>query len=209
MNNLTCQQTQINELPHKEIRKSISEEDLILNYKTKTQRKPFHDIRSQLLKENFQNFSPKNSKTTKTVKTKKPQKSSKTQKMKNKKNEKKLPRSFFTNIRSYMTDNKIFDSNMYYNDVSFEYDENFKRETRGRKQNWSWLTEHQKEDQTSKHYKILGIAKTSSLEEIKKQYYKLSMKYHPDRNPDNLEATEKFQKFSESYHAIIDQFSKK
>ena len=42
-------------------------------------------------------------------------------------------------------------------------------------------------------YKILDVVKDASQEEIKKQYRKLSMKYHPDRNPDNKEAENKFK----------------
>ena len=42
------------------------------------------------------------------------------------------------------------------------------------------------------YYDILGVSKTSSADEIKKSYRKVAMKYHPDRNPDNKEAEDKF-----------------
>jgi DnaJ-class molecular chaperone len=49
------------------------------------------------------------------------------------------------------------------------------------------------------YYKTLGIEKSSDQEVIKKAYRKLALKYHPDRNPGNREAEEKFKKISEAY----------
>src|ERR1035437_9783337 len=54
------------------------------------------------------------------------------------------------------------------------------------------------------YYKILGIDKTASSEEIKKAYRKLAVKYHPDKNPGNKEAEEKFKKMSEAYAVLSD-----
>jgi molecular chaperone DnaJ len=51
-------------------------------------------------------------------------------------------------------------------------------------------------------YEILGVAKSASEEDIKKAYRKLAMKYHPDRNPDNKEAEEKFKEVKEAYEML-------
>ena len=54
------------------------------------------------------------------------------------------------------------------------------------------------------YYKILGIEKNASVDEIKKAYRKLALKYHPDRNPNNKQAEEKFKKISEAYAVLSD-----
>ena len=57
-------------------------------------------------------------------------------------------------------------------------------------------------------YEILGLQSNASLDEIKKSYRKLSMKYHPDKNQGNEEATKKFQDISNAYTILSDAESK-
>ncbi len=54
------------------------------------------------------------------------------------------------------------------------------------------------------YYEVLVVAKTASDDEIKKAYRKMAMKYHPDRNPDNAEAEEKFKECAEAYEVLSD-----
>jgi curved DNA-binding protein len=54
------------------------------------------------------------------------------------------------------------------------------------------------------YYKILGVEKTASQDELKKKYRKLAQKYHPDRNPDNKQAEEKFKELQEAYEVLKD-----
>ncbi len=54
------------------------------------------------------------------------------------------------------------------------------------------------------YYETLGLAKNASEEEIKKAYRKMAMKFHPDRNPDDKSAEEKFKEAKEAYEMLSD-----
>jgi len=54
------------------------------------------------------------------------------------------------------------------------------------------------------YYEILGVSKSSSADEIKKSYRKVAMQYHPDRNPGDKQAEEKFKEAAEAYEVLSD-----
>ena len=59
------------------------------------------------------------------------------------------------------------------------------------------------------YYQTLEIAQTATAEEIKKAYRRLSKKYHPDANPGNQQAQERFQEISEAYAVLSDEKKRK
>ncbi len=62
---------------------------------------------------------------------------------------------------------------------------------------------------TKDYYKILGVPKTANASAIKKAYRSLALKYHPDKNPNNKEAEDKFKEISEANDTLSDPTKKK
>ena len=55
------------------------------------------------------------------------------------------------------------------------------------------------------YYEVLEVSKSSTVEEIKKAYRKKAIQYHPDKNPDDKEAEEKFKEAAEAYEVLSDE----
>ena len=58
------------------------------------------------------------------------------------------------------------------------------------------------------YYEILGVSDDSTLKEIKEKFHNLSIRYHPDKNPDDLYSEEKYKQISEAY-SVLSNYEKR
>ena len=63
-------------------------------------------------------------------------------------------------------------------------------------------------DQKRDYYEVLGVDRNATPEQIKKAYRKKAIEFHPDRNPGNKEAEEKFKEAAEAYDVLSDEKKK-
>src|SRR6056297_2460859 len=59
------------------------------------------------------------------------------------------------------------------------------------------------------YYEVLGVSRDASQDEIKKAYRKMALKYHPDKNPDDKEAEQKFKDAAEAYEVLGNEEKRK
>ena len=69
---------------------------------------------------------------------------------------------------------------------------------------YAWL-KYEKED----YYKVLGVGNSAVQDEIKRSYRKMALKYHPDKNPGNKQAEERFKEAAEAYEVLSDPEKRK
>jgi len=60
------------------------------------------------------------------------------------------------------------------------------------------------ETQKRDYYQVLGVERNAAGEEVKRAYRKLAVKFHPDKNPDDPHAEEKFKELGEAYDVLMD-----
>src|ERR687894_3021256 len=63
--------------------------------------------------------------------------------------------------------------------------------------------------QTKDYYAVLGVSASASQDDIKKQYRKLAAKLHPDKNPGDAKAADRFKEVTEAYHVVGDSEKRK
>src|SRR3954470_17785553 len=63
--------------------------------------------------------------------------------------------------------------------------------------------------QTRDYYAVMGVPASATQDEIKKQYRKLAAKHHPDKNPNDPKAAERFKEISEAYQVLGDATKRK